>query len=170
MAEPLENKNDFNVVKSNFDSSQNNKEADQKKTRAARIRINENVNKLINTPIYDQELRKYIYNGLAQNVRIELEKRNISILELSDLAGVTYSHLNKFLKNEHQIGLNVLINIAYALELSPADLFPYDSNQRKSNGARFDDLTRECDLKTVNMILGIVADIVKDSRRVKHSI
>ena len=142
---------------------------ESKKTkRVAKLAIDENVAKMLNTPVYDPELRKYIYNGIAQNIRIEMEKREMSITDLAVIAGVEYSHLANILKEKQQIGMQTLISVAYAMELTPAELFPFDFNTRKSNGARFDDLTKECDLTTVNIILGFVADIVKDMRRIKH--
>ena len=141
----------------------------KKTSRPAQIHINENVAGTLNSPLYDPELRRYIYNGIAQNIRVEMEKRELTITSLASLAGVEYSHLANILKEKQQIGLQTLISVAYAMELTPAELFPFDFNTRKSNGARFDDLTKECDLTTVNIILGIVADIVKDMRRIKHS-
>ena len=141
----------------------------KKTSRPAQIHINENVAGTLNSPLYDPELRRSIYNGIAQNIRVEMEKRELTITSLASLAGVEYSHLANILKEKQQIGLQTLISVAYAMELTPAELFPFDFNTRKSNGARFDDLTKECDLTTVNIILGIVADIVKDMRRIKHS-
>ena len=145
------------------------KKSGRKVNRSPQIRIDEKVSLTINSPIYDPELRKCIYNGIAQNIRVEMEKRELTITKLANLTGVEYSHLANILKEKQQIGLQTLISVAYAMELTPAELFPFDFNTRKSNGARFDDLTKECDLTTVNIILGIVADIVKDMRRIKHT-
>ena len=138
--------------------------------RPARLHINEQLNSnIVESPIYDPEMRKYIYNGIAQNIRVEMEKRELTITQLAELAGVEYSHLANILREKQQIGLQTLICVAYAMEMTPSELFPFDFNTRKSNGARFDDLTKECDLQTVNTILGIVADLVRDERRIKHS-
>lgn len=161
------------ALKQPEESKKHGKKADSSGTRKKRtpqIHINERINaNIIESPIYDIEMRKYIYNGIAQNIRVEMGKRELTITKLAELAGVEYSHLANILKEKQQIGLQTLICVAYAMEMTPAELFPFDFNKRKSNGARFDDLTKECDLITVNIILGIVADIVRDMRRIRHS-
>lgn len=156
-------------AKKNIEDTKKTKQT--KKTRVPQIHIDENINmKIIESPVFDPEMRKYIYSGIAQNIRVEMEKRGYTITVLANLAGVEYSHLANILREKQQIGLQTLISVAYALEMTPAELFPFDFNTRKSNGARFDDLTKELDLTSVNMILGMVADYVKDLRRIKHSI
>ena len=144
--------------------------AKKKRGRPAGSKVYEkDVMHLIDTPIYDDELMKYVYKAISQSIKLEMEKSDISVKDLAYLSCCDYTYIANIISEKKQIGLKTLIKISYALGISPGDLFPYDFNLRKSNGARFDDLTRECDLKTVNTILGIVADIVKDMRRIKHS-
>ncbi|MBQ6133047.1 MAG: helix-turn-helix transcriptional regulator [Lachnospiraceae bacterium] len=167
--ESSDNVNDLNSLKDNSDPASSKKDV-KKISKSPRFHSNSKLNmNIVESPIYDPEMRKYIYNGIAQNIRVEMEKRNLNIRDLADLACVEYSHLANILKEKQQIGMQTLICVAYAMEMTPGELFPFDFNTRKSNGARFDDLTKECDLLTVNTILGIVADIVRDFRRIKHS-
>jgi transcriptional regulator with XRE-family HTH domain len=161
------------LVETSGGSREKEVSSDKKKkvTRTPKFNVDEKLNLyIVESPIYDMEMRKYIYNGIAQNIRVEMEKRGLTVRRLAMLSGVEYSHLANILKEKQQIGLQTLICVAYAMEMTPAELFPFDFNTRKSNGARFDDLTKECDLTTVNTILGMVADIVKDIRRIKHSL
>jgi hypothetical protein len=67
-----------------------------------------------------------------------------------------------------RIGLESVIKLAYALRVSPKDLFPYDTNSRKTNGQRFDEMTKEMDPQSCNVLLGIVADFTKEWRRLKR--
>ena len=122
----------------------------------------------LDSALYSEEKLNYVYNGIAQNINVEMSKHDFSVFDLSKRSNCDYTHLNRILSQQQKIGLSTLIKVACALKVSPSVLFPYDFNLRKSNGSRFDDLTKECDLSTVNMILGIVADIVKDQRRLKR--
>ena len=55
-----------------------------------------------------------------------------------------------------------MIKIAAALKISPVELFPYDQNKRKTNGQRFDEITKGIGFGQVQIIyLMFVLDIQK---------
>lgn len=123
---------------------------------------------LLDSPIYDEELLQRIYQGIIQNIRVEMDKRGLSIRGLSELSGVHFSHLSNMFNGKCKIGLDALIRLAAALELSPAELFPYDFNRRKTNGERFDEITKELDLPSSNAILEQVIIMVREIKRLKR--
>ena len=121
---------------------------------------------LLNTPIYDDELMEQVLDGIVSNVMLEMDKQGLTTRGLAELSDGTYSHLSRIFNHEARIGLQTLIKVAYALHLSPAELFPYDINKRKTNGQRFDEITKELDVVSSNFLLGICADYVKEWRRI----
>jgi len=97
-----------------------------------------------------------------------MDKRGLSLRGLSDLSGVHFSHLSNMFSGKCNIGLDALIRLASALELSPAELFPYDFNKRKTNGQRFDEITKELDLPSSNAILEQVMIVTREMKRIKR--
>lgn len=123
---------------------------------------------LIDTPIYNEDMMNYILDGILSNICIEMDKQNISVRELGDLSGVDYSHLSRVFNGHGRIGLTAMIKIAYALHISPRELFPYDeADKRKTNGDRFNELTKEMDLSSSNFLLSLCVNCVKEWRRLK---
>lgn len=123
---------------------------------------------LIDTPIYDQDLMDSLLDGIAQNIYIEMEKQHMTIRGLGEMAGINYSTLYYILEGKKRIGIKSLIKISCALHLSPCDLFPYDTNTRKTNGQRFDEMTKGLDIQSSNFLLNVVADYVKEYRRLRR--
>lgn len=123
---------------------------------------------ILNTPCYDEGLMKRVTQGIAMNIYIEMDKQGIGIREICDLSGISVSHLSRILSNKTSIGLDCLIKISYALNVNLAELIPYDLNKRKTNGERFDDITKGLDVTSCNFLLGVCADMVKEMRRLKH--
>lgn len=91
----------------------------------------------------------------------ELSQKNASLAELSC---VNYSQLTKVFNNKAHIGLSSVIKIAAALRVSPSELFPYDQNKRKTNGQRFDEITKGMDLASINYLLDVCAGYSKLNR------
>ena len=116
---------------------------------------------LIDSPIYNEELMENVMVGIAQNIRVEMDKQRMTIRGLAELSTVNYSQLTKIFNNKGRIGLASLIKIAAALHVSPSELFPYDQNRRKTNGQRFDEITKGMDLASVNFLLDICAGYSK---------
>lgn len=116
---------------------------------------------LIDTPIYNEELMENVMVGIAQNIWVEMDKQRMTIRGLAELSNVNYSQLTKIFNNKGRIGLASLIKIAAALHVSPSELFPYDQNRRKTNGQRFDEITKGMDLASVNFLLDICAGYSK---------
>ena len=116
---------------------------------------------LINTAIYDEKLMDNIMVGIAQNIWIEMDKQGMSARGLADLSGVNYSGLSKIFNNKARIGLSSVIKIAAALHVSPSEVFPYDVNKRKTNGQRFDEITKGMDTESINYLLDMAAGYSK---------
>ena len=116
---------------------------------------------LINTAIYDEKLMDNIMVGIAQNIWIEMDKQGMSARGLADLSGVNYSGLSKIFNNKARIGLSSVIKIAAALHISPSEVFPYDVNKRKTNGQRFDEITKGMDTESINYLLDMAAGYSK---------
>lgn len=116
---------------------------------------------LIDSAIYDEKLLDNVMVGIAQNIWIEMDKQGMSIRGLAELSGVNYSGLSKIFNNKAHIGLASLIKIAAALHVSPSELFPFDVNKRKTNGQRFDEITKGMDTQSINYLLDIAAGYSK---------
>ena len=119
---------------------------------------------LIDTPIFDERMMDAILEGIVQNICIEMDKRNISMQELSRASGINNSHLCKIFSGTSRIGLNALLKIANVLQVSPGEFFPYDDNNRKSNGQKFDEITKEMDLRSCDFLLSLCVAYVRELR------
>lgn len=119
---------------------------------------------LIDTPIYNEELMENVLVGIAQNIWVEMDKQRMTIRGLAKLSCVNYSQLTKVFNNKAHIGLSSVIKIAAALRVSPSELFPYDQNKRKTNGQRFDEITKGMDLASINYLLDVCAGYSKLNR------
>lgn len=109
-----------------------------------------------------------VLEGIVQKITVIMDQQQITIRGLGEMADVNYSHLSRMFNRQTRIGLTTLIKVAYALHISPCDLFPYDVNKRKTNGQRFDEITRDIDVKKRNFLLTICADYVREWRRIKR--
>ena len=116
---------------------------------------------MIDTPIYNEELMDNVLVGIAQNILSEMERQGLTIRGLSELSDVNYSQLTKIFNCKVYIGLKSMIKIAAALKISPVELFPYDQNKRKTNGQRFDEITKGMDLESTNYLLDVCAGYSK---------
>ena len=96
-----------------------------------------------------------------------MDKQGLTVRGLGELSGVNYSHLSRLFNGQSKIGIGTLIKLAYALHISPGDLFPYDVNRRKTNGQRFDEITKEMDIASSNFLIGFCADYAREWRRMK---
>lgn len=121
---------------------------------------------LIDTPLFNEKDMDMIYWGIAQNVYVEMDKQGFSIRELGNVSGVNYSHLTKIFNGQGKMGLSTLIKISYALHMNPKDFFPFDDNGRKTNGQRFEELTKELDTAGINYLMNICTDYIKERRRI----
>lgn len=120
---------------------------------------------IVESAIYNDELLKIYLSGIVQNVRIEMCKRNMSSRQLANLSGLNPTHLSRIFSGKVNIGLSALIKVSCALQMGVNELLPTDSNKRKTNGERFDDITKELDVASCNYLLGISADYVKVWRK-----
>lgn len=124
---------------------------------------------IINSPIYDEELMQRMYEGIIQKIRVEMDKEGLSLRGLSEISGVHFSHLSGLFSGRTKIGLDALIRISAAFEMSPAEFFPYDFNRRKTNGQRFDEITKELDISTSNFLLDQCVNFCREIKRIKRN-
>lgn len=120
------------------------------------------------TPEEMNQMIDQVLEGIVQKITVIMDQQQITIRGLGEMADVNYSHLSRMFNRQTRIGLTTLIKVAYALHISPCDLFPYDVNKRKTNGQRFDEITRDIDVKKRNFLLTICADYVREWRRIKR--
>ena len=123
-------------------------------------------NSMIKTDDYD--ISDEYLEGIVQNIYILIDKKGITLRGIAEMSGISYSALSKILNRKTRLGLRVLIKIAYALRVSPKELFPNDLNKRKTNGERFEELTKDMDVSDCNFLLEICSDYVKEWRRIKN--
>lgn len=116
---------------------------------------------LIDSAIYNDDMLEEILSGIAQNIWIEMDKQGMTIRGLSELSTVNYSQLTKAFNNKAHIGLTSLIKLATALHMTPAQLFPFDQNKRKTTGQKIDDMIKDWSIQGENFLLDMVADMNK---------
>ena len=162
---------------SNHDSNQNYKENNdkiKKKRKRKDTDIDREMRNMkssyIESPIYNDEEMERIIGGIAQNIRIQMDKEHISLRDLEMRSGVCFSHLSRMFNGRSRIGLDALIRIAAAFEMSPCDFFPYDRNHRMTNGEKFDEITRGMDLKSSNFLLELCISYCREWNRLKHEL
>lgn len=124
---------------------------------------------LIDTAIYNEDMMENILVGIAQNIWVEMDRQGFSIRGLANIADVNYSQLTKIFNNKSHIGLSSMIKLAAALHINPCELFPYDPNKRKTNGQRFEEITKGMDLTSINFLLEIACNYRKEYNRLKRT-
>lgn len=119
---------------------------------------------------YDNEMIERFMSGIVQNIKTETYRRGLSNYELAALSNISYIHISKLFNGMVGIGLPGLIKLSFALGCHPADVMPLDVNHRKTNGERFDELTKDLDIDSCNFLLQTVAEYCKQFRRVKFDV
>ena len=127
-------------------------------------------NKLLTDEVYDSlvfndDMMDALFSGISQNIAIEMKKKNISKQDLANAANMNYTHLTNILKGSTHIGLNTLLRIAIVLNVSVSELVPIESVNSKTNGQRFDELTKELDAASSNFLIDFVASYCRDYHR-----
>ncbi|MGO4970502.1 hypothetical protein ACTQ56_00660 [[Clostridium] aminophilum] len=108
---------------------------------------------LVDSPIYDQAQMQAINDGIVQNIMQKMDSQGLKTSDLAKRSTVPLCTLSKILNYKCSISLKTLIKLAFALGESPINLFPYDLNRRKTNGDRFEEITRGMDVSSVNYLL-----------------
>ena len=121
---------------------------------------------LVDTAVYDDDMMNDIYRGISQNILIEMKKQKLSMSELGRLAGMDISHITRIINGKSRIGLTTLLRLSIVLHVPIGELIPIDTNLRKTNGQRFDEMTKELDLSGTNFLLGICADYGREWNRI----
>ena len=122
---------------------------------------------LLQSPLYDEEMMESIFEGIVQNILIEMDKKEMSSTVLAEISGVSVSHISHILCGKKKIGLSALIRIAYSLGVNPRDLLPYDLNTRKTYGQRFDEMTKSLDFDERNFLMNVCSQIHKEMLHIK---
>lgn len=118
------------------------------------VQMNES---LMDSPIYNEEQMQAILDGIAQNIWQKMDATGLKITALSTLSTVPITSLSRVFNYKAPISLKSLIKLAYALDSSPVEFFPNDLNRRKTNGDRFEEITRGMNLASVNYLLDMAA-------------
>ncbi|MBE6035571.1 MAG: helix-turn-helix transcriptional regulator [Clostridiales bacterium] len=116
---------------------------------------------------YDEELIERFIHGILQNIKTETLRQNISYYDLASRSDLSYVHITKLFSGRTEIGLTGLVKLSIGLGKNPAEFMPLDINHRKTNGERFDELTKELDLDSCNFLLQMVAEYAKQFRKMK---
>lgn len=119
---------------------------------------------------YDNEMIERFMSGIVQNIKTETYRRGLSNYDLASLSNISYIHISKLFNGMVGIGLPGFIKLAFALGCHPADFMPLDVNHRKTNGERFDELTKDLDIDSCNFLLQMVAEYCKQFRRVRFDV
>lgn len=116
--------------------------------------------------IIDDEQLEVIIRGINQNIEREMSEQGLTQRALADLSGVGNSNLSHYFHYDSIMNMKTFFRITWALKISPVELLPFDSNSRKTNGNRFDELTADLPLECVNYLLDMVAGFVRTFRRI----
>lgn len=119
---------------------------------------------------YDDEMINRFISGIVQNIKTETFRCGLSNYELAAMSNISYIHISKLFNGAVGIGLEGLIKLSFALGKHPANFMPLDVNHRKTNGERFDELTKDLDIDSCNFLLQMVAEYCKQFRRVKFEV
>lgn len=123
----------------------------------------------LDSPIYNDETMERIYDALAQNLHIEMDKEGLTLRDIEERCGVSASHLSRIFNGSAHIGLDALIRVAAVFDMSPVDFYPLDNNKRLTIGQLIDDAIRPLDINTKNDILEQIRAFVRIYRRIKEN-
>lgn len=122
---------------------------------------NSTYDRLIDTIVYDDDKLELLVKEIGKNVRKEREKRNWSSTELSNRSNINNSHIYKIESGLGNIGIAAVLKFCIAFGISPNDLIPLDDVQKvRTNGDRFDEITRNAGVETVNFLLDMAEQVV----------
>ena len=122
------------------------------------------------TTILDDEMYERICIGIAQNIQNEMFKRRLSYRDMTELSGLHYAYFTHLFNGDQKIGLKAFISCAMGLNISPTALLPYDLNKRKTQGERFDEITKELDEASKNFLIDLCASYCRENKRIKRTI
>ncbi len=121
------------------------------------------------SPVFNKEIRKGISAIIKNNLYLEIQNRGLSLMEFSALSDTTYSNVwttfNK--ETEHMLSFDSYIKFCYALDMPMTYFFPQEDAGKKTNGNRFDELTKELDVESVNYLLNMVLNYVAEYKRLR---
>lgn len=126
---------------------------------------------LWDTPVYNQKLMDDALEEIGNKIVQEMERQDISGLELAEITGVNYSHIFKIVRGETAIGLRTLIKVSYALHVDIAKLMPTqirEEAESMSFGSKFENLVADIDDDGVQYLLNFCQDYSKEYFRIKN--
>lgn len=112
------------------------------------------INGMMGTLCYDDAKMELYMRDVGKRIQEERLKRNLSLLQLSHLSNVSLSHLNRVENGLRSIGIECLLKICSALSISVLDVLPLERvGHLRTNGERFDKITMNCSVKSINFLL-----------------
>lgn len=121
---------------------------------------------MMDTFCYDDAKFNLFMQDVGKRIQEERIKRNFSCMELAHLSNVSPAHINRIENGQRRAGIEPLLKICMALSISIMDVLPFEQPMHLiTNGERFDRLTKNCSLKTINFLLDIVANIAKMDKK-----
>ncbi len=116
-----------------------------------------------------KEEQELFVKGVCQNIDRERDRHGLSQQGLAELSGISISHIHRLVNGESGLGVSALYRIAFALQISPADLLPSTTSTKQTNGQIYDEITKELDVQTNNTLLKFCAEWVKEVRRITRN-
>lgn len=126
--------------------------------------------KIVSSPVYDEEKLDCILTMIEQNILKESEKRGLSIRGLGEMCNIHYSHLSNIFSGKSHIGLNGLVKICIAFDMSPQEFFPIELNVRMTSGKRFEEIVKPLDIASVNFLLNFCLDYKREHDRIVRNL
>ncbi len=128
----------------------------------AEIMEEASIEKMLDTFCYDDIKLDLLMKDTGRRIQEERQKRNLSLVQLSHLSNVSPSHLNRIENGQRRAGIEPLLKICKALSISIMDILPIENTSHLlTNGERFERVTKNCSLKSINFLLDMAANVAK---------
>lgn len=126
--------------------------------------------RIIDSICFDEDKMDCLLAEIGTRVKKERQLQNYTVSELAEMTSMNLAHLYRIEKGERPIGLRVLIKIAWALNRPIQKFIPFEEVDRpKTNGERFEEMTRNLDTATINMLFEIVENLIKYNENIQST-
>lgn len=115
---------------------------------------------------YMDEYTERMLFQIAKNINTERLKQGMTVVELSDLTGITVSHLYRIEAAKRRVGLSTLLKISKALQVNLGELCVYKENYFPKYN-RLVKLTESLNKKDFEDILNLIDGKVQEINKKK---